>query len=151
MQRIQKTISEILRDRPAPAVSPKATVMDAVRAMTSQGLDCVLVVEQGAVVGIFTERDFLNRVAAEGLIPAQTNISDVMTRDPEVLRPDNCISYAIERIATRGYRNVPIVENGRPPAVLTVRDVMKHLSDVLAEVEEADPSDDEYMDFGGGG
>ena len=154
MQQIQKTISEFLTDKPVSSVSIDATVLNTVEIMSSKRSDCVIVVEDSAIVGIFTERDFLNRVAAVNLNSAETCIQDVMTPHPEVLEQSECISYAIERMANRGFRNIPVLRQSLPSSVLSVWDVMSHLSDVLEEVEEYVSEEDifdEWTDTGGGG
>lgn len=154
MQQIQKKISEFLTNKPVSSVPVDATVLNAIEIMSSQRSDCVIVLEDRAIVGIFSERDFLNRVAAVNLNPAETYIQDVMTSHPEVLKQSECISYAIERMANRGFRNIPVIKQGVPSSVLSVWDVMSHLTDVLEEVEENGNDDeflDEWTDIGGGG
>lgn len=153
MQRIQKTISEFLSDGSVPSVGPDDVVSKAIEAMKSGGSDCVLVLDDGKPIGIFTERDFLNRVTAEQRKPSETAMRDVMTRDPETLRPHDCISYAINRMAVRGFRNVPIIDgDGKAIAVIDVRDVVDHMSELFSEMGEGGSSskeDDEWVDIGG--
>ncbi len=151
MQQIQKQISEFLSDKPDLTIAVDASVMDAIDKMTKDHSECLLVVENKEVVGIFTERDFLNRVVGARLIPEETSLRNVMTVNPDTLRPGDCVSYAVERMASRGFRNIPIVDDEDPAAVLTVWDVMSHLSEVLDEVEEDGAYDlDEWTDIGGG-
>jgi CBS domain-containing protein len=152
LQQIQQPISEFLSSKATPTITVDASAMDAVDKMTTERSECLLVVDDDKVVGIFTERDFLNRVVGARLIPAETPLRNVMTTNPDTLQSDNSIAYAIERMANRGFRNIPIVDDGDPPAVLTVWDVMSHLSTVLAEVEDEDDYElDEWTDIGGGG
>jgi CBS domain-containing protein len=155
MQKIQKTISEFLAGRALPRLEPGATVAAALEHLRSAGGQCVLVTEGETLVGIFTERDFVFRVAAEDRDPSTTALADVMTGEPETLRPEDCISYAINRMAVRGFRNVPIVDDGgRLVGLLSVRDVMSHLREVFAELEETEVVEDrmeEWVDIGGGG
>ncbi len=150
MQRIQKTIGEFLSDRAPLTVAPTDTVAKAVALMKEQGESCALVVEDDALVGIFTERDFLNRVAAAEISPNDTPIAQVMTAKPDHLRPQDCISYAINRMAHGGFRNVPVVRDGVLVGNLAVRDVTSHLHDVFADLEEGDDEPDEWVDIGGG-
>jgi CBS domain-containing protein len=155
MQRIQKTISEFLSDSVVPTVSPEQAVSAAVAVMREQRCDCVVVVDGEAVVGILTERDLLNRVAAVSGRPAAIRIAEVMTAEPETLRPRDCITYALNRMAVRGFRNVPIVDDdGRLAGLLTVRDVLAHVNDVFDEVTDGSGDDkamSEWIDIGGGG
>jgi predicted transcriptional regulator len=77
-----------------------------------------------------------------------------MTTEPEVLRPHDSIAYAINRMVVRGFRNIPIVDDGnKAVAVLDVRDVMAHLADLFAELAEGrrvESEWDEWTDIGGG-
>ena len=121
-----------------PVVAPSVSVRDAIVAMRAMHSACVLVVSEQRLMGIFTERDFLNRVIGEGNLPGRTTVSDVMTVDPEVLQANEFIGQAIHRMGRGGFRNMPIVdESGRPVGVLSVRDVVEHLSDLFVTEEEA--------------
>ncbi|MCA9524172.1 MAG: CBS domain-containing protein [Myxococcales bacterium] len=156
MARLQRTISEFIGERTAPIVEPTAPIAECVEQMKASGHSCVLVVEGGALVGIFTGRDFVNRVLAERRSVHETSVGEVMTGEPEQFAPSDCISYAINRMAVRGFRNLPIVEDGRVITALSVHDVIAHLSSVFAEIAEleADASEEsmeEWFDTGGGG
>ena len=149
MQRISKTISEFV----VPAVAPEDSATRAMEVMRSRRSDCALVMERGQLIGIFTERDFLYRVAAKKRDPGTTTIRDVMTASPATLRPRDNIAYAINQMAVRGFRNIPIVDDaGRPTSILDIRHVIEHISDVFGELDEgpSDPVDDEWTDIGGG-
>lgn len=155
MERIQRTVGELLGETSWPELAPTATVAAALDAMAREAVDCVLVVENAALVGIFTSRDFLNRVAADGKIPAQVKLADVMTREPQTLKRHDCVTYAINRMALRNFRNLPIVDDeGHPVGLLRVWDVIAHLSDVFEEISQIPPgapTDDMWLDIGGGG
>jgi CBS domain-containing protein len=154
MERIQRTIGEALGERSWPELAPTATVAAAVEAMAREGSDCVLVVDGGKVAGIFTARDFLHRIAGAGRLPQETALGDVMTRNPVMLKRHDCISYAINCMATRNIRNVPVIDDeGRPVGLLRIWDVMAHLSDVFEEIAQLppeNPADDMWLDLGGG-
>lgn len=152
MLRIQKSIGECIAVSEFASVGPTDMVSAAVEAMTKAERDCVLVLDGGELAGIFTERDFLNRVSAAGLDPASTPMREVMTSRVDTLRSEDCVTYAINRMAIGGFRNVPVVDDaGKPIAVLDVRIVMGHLVKVFAEIEREDPEvGDEWIDIGGG-
>lgn len=153
MRRIQKPIKDFLSDEPLASVGPDEPVTAAIASMKSSKWDCVLVLEEGGLVGIFTERDFLFRVSATQKNPAETKVREVMTPEPETLRAHHSIVYAINRMVVRGFRNIPIVDDdGKAIAVLDVRDVMKHLDAVFTEVQEGQGGAewDEWTDIGGG-
>jgi CBS domain-containing protein len=104
--------------------------------MSREAHDCVLLVDDGILAGIFTSRDFLNRVAAVRRDPRAVLLGDVMTALPKTLRPRDCVAFAINWMALEGFRNVPIVDDeGRVLGVLTVWDVMRQLEDMFQEID----------------
>jgi CBS domain-containing protein len=160
MRRLQKTIEEIGWTKTVPRFASGDVVGRAFDAMSRESHDCVLVVDGGALAGIFTSRDFLNRVAAKRKDPQQVRLGDVMTPGPRTLRPRDGVAFAINWMAIEGFRNVPIVDDeGAILGVLTVWDVMRHLGEMFDEIEAAprpvspssDISDVMTVDLGGGG
>ena len=154
MHDIKKTVSEVADAGAPPVLAPNASVNDAIQALRASEWTAVLIAENGRLVGIFTERDLLYRVAAKRRPPATTLLSDVMTRDPWTLGPDDCVSYAIHDMAARGYSNIPVVtSDGAPTGLLGVRDLMVHLDEVFDELEAPETSetdDPAWIDHGGG-
>jgi signal-transduction protein with cAMP-binding, CBS, and nucleotidyltransferase domain len=110
-------------------IDVSADAEEAVRRMHDNGSDCVLVVDGGRLVGIFTDRDAVLKVAGRPL--KARPIGDLMTRDPVVLRHDDTIAVAINKMAVGGFRHIPIVEDGQPTGVITARDVFRHLAESL--------------------
>jgi len=110
-------------------IEATADVNEAIRRMHDKGIDCVLVTEGDRLVGIFTDRDAVLKVA--GLERQARPIATLMTRDPVVLRHDETIAVAINKMAVGGFRHIPIVEDGRPTGVVTARDVFRHLVESL--------------------
>jgi len=115
---------------PAPAtVTPDTLVSTAIETMHATGVDCLLVVEGGKLVGIFTDRDAVVRVAGNSL--EASRIADVMTPNPVTLRHTDPIALAIHRMAVGGFRHIPILQNGQPTGVVTARDVFHHLAEAF--------------------
>jgi CBS domain-containing protein len=112
---------------PAPQViDATAPVQDAIERMRAEGVDCLLVLEGEALVGIFTDRDAILKVAGQ---PFQgRTVGDVMTHDPVVLRSGDPVAVAIHKMAVGGFRHVPIVKGGVPVGVVSARDVFRHLA-----------------------
>lgn len=153
MHRIQKVIAEFVKGEPIPAVGPDEPVTRAMETMKERASDCALVIAQDKLIGIFTERDFLYRVMAERRSPAMTRIAEVMTPDPQALRPGDSVAYAINCMVTRGFRNIPVVDDqGQAIAILDVRDIIQHITEVFDELEDirATVEVDEWTDIGGG-
>src|SRR5262245_32351148 len=86
----------------------------AVAVMRRERVGCLLVVEQGALVGIFTERDLLKKILARGE-PLTVPLSSVMTAPPVSVNVLDSVRTAVERMQTGGYRHVPVVDEGNRP------------------------------------
>ena len=111
---------------PAPkVVDVGIAVDDAIARMQAEGTDCLLVTERGELVGIFTDRDAILKVA--GRASAGTTIGEVMTGDPVILRSGDPVAVAIHKMAVGGFRHVPIVDRGQATGVVSARDVFRHL------------------------
>jgi CBS domain-containing protein len=112
-----------------PTIGPDASMAVAVERMRALGVDGLLVVVDDRLVGIVTERDVLLKLADKRL--SAFDVRDVMTRDPVVLRPEDTLAVAIHKMAVGGFRHIPVVDDGRPVAVIAARDVFHHLLAIL--------------------
>jgi CBS domain-containing protein len=110
----------------ALTVDGEADVAEVIRRMHRDGIDCLLVTEGGRLAGIFTDRDALLKLAGRG--PEHRPVRELMTPDPVVLRHDDTIAVAINKMAVGGFRHVPIVEGNRPIAVVSARDIFRHIA-----------------------
>ena len=112
-----------------------ATVAEAIERMLARRQAGVLVVDaEGRLIGIFTERDVLTRVAGRGRDARQTRLAEVMTRDPEALGVNDRVAYAVHSMSVAGYRTVPLVDaEKRPIGVVTVSDVIRWLANLFPE------------------
>jgi CBS domain-containing protein len=136
MRRLEKTIREIGWTHAVPRLAVSDRVSRAFNEMSREVHDCVLVMHEGQLAGIFTSRDFLNRIAAVRADPEAIVLGDVMTRMPRTLRPRDPVAFAINWMAVEGFRNVPIVDDtGEVLGVLTVWDVMRHLEAIFEEID----------------
>jgi signal-transduction protein with cAMP-binding, CBS, and nucleotidyltransferase domain len=104
-------------------------VSAAIRRMREEGVDCLLVMSEGRLVGIFTERDAVLKVA--GRMTEAFDVRDVMTEDPVVLRHDDPVAVAVNKMAVGGFRHIPIVDGDRPIGVVAARDVFRHILSVI--------------------
>ena len=110
-------------------VSPVQPVADAVALMRQHRVGCLLVCEGDKLVGIFTERDLLRRVLAQGK-PLTIPVSSCMTPDPVTVHPKESISAAIRRMEEGGYRHLPVVdEAGQPLGVSSVKRIVHYLAE----------------------
>jgi CBS domain-containing protein len=136
MRRLQRTIEEIGWSREVPQLPSTERVTSAFDLMSREAHDCVLVTRGGELAGIFTSRDFLNRIAAVRGDPGALTLAEVMTAAPRTLRPRDSVAFAINWMAIEGFRNVPIVDDhGRLLGALTIWDVMRHLGEFFDEID----------------
>ncbi len=128
---LQRRIMEtpLLELNPAPAltVPPAEPVSKVIARMQAHRQGSVLIVDGDRLVGIFTERDALNRLAGRGLDLETLPVSRVMTPNPKVLRDDDTLAFAMHRMAVGSYRHIPIVREGEPYRFISVRGVLRYL------------------------
>jgi CBS domain-containing protein len=119
------------------SVGPDTPVTECVRLMTASKIGALIVMDGGRLIGIFTERDALNKVLAGGLDPGNTNVSEVMTKDPYCISPTTTVGDAMKLITKRRFRHLPIVDNGKVLAVVSSGDLTHWLvQDQIGEVQE---------------
>lgn len=119
-----RTIRMIISDQ-EPVVAPATmTVSDAARLMRERRVGAIMVLQEDALAGIFTERDALIRVLAEGRDVQATRLADVMTRNPKTIHPDRSFAEALQMMYGGSFRHVPVVEDGRPVGMVSARDAL---------------------------
>src|SRR5258708_18512574 len=106
MRRLEKTIREIGWTHAVPRLGVGDRVSRAFDQMSREAHDCVLVMRGRELAGIFTSRDFLNRIAAVRADPSVLVLGDVMTPTPRTPRPREPVALAIHWIAVEGFRNL---------------------------------------------
>jgi CBS domain-containing protein len=119
----------LLGPRPAITLPPSATVAEAMRTMLDRNIGAVIVAgDDGRVAGIFSERDLLRKVA--GLIPdyAGRPVSEFMTPSPLTVRPSDTLAFVLHTMDSGGYRHLPVLEGGRPVGMISVRDMLRHVT-----------------------
>jgi CBS domain-containing protein len=117
-----RPIRDIVRRNKLVSASETTTVTEAARLMKDARVGAILVLRKEKLVGIFTERDALTRVLAVGRDPLHTKLSQVMTAKPDSMAPDKPFGHALIMMHEHGYRHMPVVENGKPVGVVSMRD-----------------------------
>jgi CBS domain-containing protein len=134
-----------MRDIMSPApVSMAATepVSAAARAMKEHGIGTVLIVTDGRLSGLVTDRDIAIRVLAENRDPATTCVGDICSTEVAVLGPDDDVDQASRLVRERAVRRIPIVQDGIPVGVVSIGDLAlaKDRSSALSGVSAAPPT-----------
>jgi len=132
----QRPISSIITKRKVVTAPRTTSVLEAARLMKEHEVGSVMVVDHGRLVGIFTERDALYRVMAEGRDAGSVTLADVMTAHPQTVSADKPVGHALLMMYEGGYRHVPVVKDGRPVGMISARDALgPELQEFESELE----------------
>jgi len=140
--RLEKTvmfsqrIRSVMERKKLLTAAPGTTVSEAAKLMAKKNVGAIMIVDDERLVGIFTERDALVRVIAKGRDTQTTQLSDVMTAEPQTLDPDKTFGYALLMMHENGFRHVPVIENGKPIGIVSSRNALDpDLEEFVAEAQ----------------
>jgi CBS domain-containing protein len=115
-------------------VGPATSVGDAMRMMLDGNIGALLVVDgDDRLMGIFSERDLLTKIAGLRDDYAGRPVSEFMTRDPETVGPHHTLAFALHKMDCGGYRHLPVLADGHPIAMISVRDMLRHITRICRE------------------
>jgi len=131
--RVERSLMEdhvsSLGPRVPVTVPPTATVGHALQVMLHADLGAVLVVgPDGLLRGVFTERDLLTKVAPLGTAFADLPVERFMTANPETVTAGDTLAFALHKMDIGGYRHLPVLKDGQPTGVVSVRDLLRHIT-----------------------
>lgn len=127
-----KTLRDLIKDRRLYSVESTRSVLEAARYMMEHNIGALPVLRDGALAGILSERDIMNRVVAVGRTPGTTAVSEVMTANPRAVPADESIEECLFIMREFGFRHLPIVEGKELKGLVSLRDVLLHHA---AEIE----------------
>jgi CBS domain-containing protein len=121
------TVRQILQRKPAGVwtVGPQATAYEALALMAQMNIGAVLVMEDEALVGIFSERDYARKVILMGRSSRETAVSDLMSHPVVSVNPDIPIEACMALMTERHFRHLPVVEEGRLIGIVSIGDIGK--------------------------
>ncbi len=131
-------VSEIMTPAPV-ALRPAQPVAEAAKVMRDHGIGNVLVVDDGQLKGMVTDRDIVVRAVADARDPAATPVGEICSPHLVTVSPDDDADTAMQRMRERGVRRIPVVEDSRPVGVLSIgdmaleRDERSALADISAQ------------------
>jgi signal-transduction protein with cAMP-binding, CBS, and nucleotidyltransferase domain len=128
--------ADLLRDRIAKlwprtpvSVSPETPVDEVLHKMINDRIGCVTIVESERCVGIFSERDALMRLNIDAEKYRDRPVSQFMTPNPETLEAKDKIAFALHKMNVGGYRHIPILDNGELVGIISIRDILRYLTE----------------------
>lgn len=121
------TVQKIIEKKGAEvfSIGVDAKVLDAAKVMNERHIGALVVVREGKVVGIFTERDVLNRIVAQQRDPATTVVSDVMTAPVACVSPDTSRAQCRSVMRSRRIRHLPVVDADRLVGIVSIGDILE--------------------------
>jgi CBS domain-containing protein len=135
-----RTVEEIMTTNPR-TVNLDDTVLEAARVMRDNDIGDVIVVEDGQVTGIVTDRDIVVRAVAEGRDPESTPVGDIATTGIQAIEPKASVDDALRMMREHNIRRLPTVKNGRPVGIVSLGDlaVEREPGSTLADISAAAP------------
>src|ERR1044071_9156389 len=120
-----KTARELFAGQELTVIGKEQTVYDAARLMAERKIGALPVLEGGRLVGIFSERDIMNRVVARDLNPQNTTVEQVMTKELIVGTPEEDIAQILIRMKQKNIRHLPIIEQDKLVGIISFRDLLQ--------------------------
>lgn len=123
------TVEEILqhKGRDAWTISPKATVMEALKLMAEKHIGALVVVEDAQVVGIISERDYARKVILRGKSSSSTPVKDIMTDKVYYVSPKTTAQECLALVTQQSIRHLPVLENDKLVGLISIGDVVKSI------------------------
>src|SRR5512143_777551 len=118
-------VADVLASRPGTAVhtiAPTATVREAIDAMADKQVGALVVVDEGRVVGIVTERDYARKIALKSRASRNTPVRTIMTADVICVRPDHTTEDCMVLMARNHLRHLPVLDDGKLVGMISIRD-----------------------------
>lgn len=132
-----RPVRQLIKNQRILTASATLSVADAAARMREAKVGAIMVLSGPRLAGIFTERDALYRVLAAGKDPKRTTLADAMTVSPTTIGPDMPFGHALHIMFERGFRHVPVVEDGVPIGMVSARDALgPEMEQFQAELRE---------------
>ena len=137
-----RTVNDVMTHDPR-TVEVGDTLVDAARVMREADVGAVLVVDDGRVTGILTDRDIVVRAIADGRDPQSTTVRDASSDEVVTLTPDQNLDEAVRLMQEHDVRRMPVVQEGRPAGIVALGDlaVERDPDSALADISAASPNE----------
>ena len=121
------TVRDILhvKGNAVHSVSPDTSVYDALESLEEKNLGALVVVDNGKLIGIFTERDYARKVILKGRSSKDTLVRDIMSGHPFFITPDTTIEQCMHLMTNKYIRHLPVIDRGELIGVISIGDVVK--------------------------
>ena len=125
------------KGRDVESISPDRSVLDAIMQMAEKGIGALVVVDDGSLAGIVTERDYARKVILKGRSSQETPVSDIMTADIVTATSDESVQSCMNKMTDRRIRHLPVVDNDEITGMISIGDLVKAIiADQKEEIEQ---------------
>ena len=108
------------------SISPDRSVYDALKELEEKNIGSLVVLENGKLTGIFTERDYARKVILRGRSSKETLVGDIMSSPPLFVNPDNTLDECMQLMTDKFIRHLPVLENDELVGVISIGDIVKY-------------------------
>lgn len=130
-----KPVLELLKDRDSTIfqVGPSITVFEALQRLAEHEVGAMIVMDQGQLVGVISERDYTRKVALQGKNSKETKVADIMTREVITVTPDTGTRACMTLMRQQNIRHLPVMKGSAVLGMISIRDI---LNDIIADHEQ---------------
>jgi CBS domain-containing protein len=127
-----KTVAELLRAKPSRVVSvrPEQTVLEAIKILAQENIGAAIVMSDGRIAGILSERDYTRKIVLKGRSSDTTRVEEIMTPNVIVVNPRTKTRECMQLMTEKNIRHLPVVDEGRCIGMVSIRDIV---SDIIAD------------------
>jgi CBS domain-containing protein len=133
---IHTSIASLIAGRPLPATTPDADVRSACRLMCEHDVRAVVVIDEGRLAGVLSERDVIQQCVCPGRHTDEVRVDEIMTRDPRALDETDSLASALEVMAEGHFHHVPILRGDTPVGILSADQVPDEYRMLLERFKE---------------
>jgi len=134
-----QTVSQLLQEKGSQifSVAPQDSVLHAIEIMATRHVGALLVMNQGALIGIVSERDYARKVILKQRTSQDTPVADIMTASPICVAPDDTVHHCMQVMTDGRFRHLPVMSGGRVVGMLSIGDLVKAvIKDQTRQIEE---------------
>jgi len=129
------TVNQILstKGRNVYSIVSTLTVFEALRVMGEKNIGAILVMDNGALKGILSERDYARKIVLKDKSSKETSVSEIMESEVVTVKPSDNVDYCMELMSQRRIRHLPVIENDEVVGLVSIGDVVKNIIELQKE------------------
>jgi CBS domain-containing protein len=133
---IVSNVAKLIADQPLAAIQADRSVADACRVMCNLDARAVVVLAEGELVGVVSERDVVRKCVCAGRHTAETPVAEIMTREPQTIEADGDLAQALEIMGRGGFHHVPVLRGGETIGLISSDDIPEEYRMLLERFKE---------------